>query len=143
MKISTAAYTSDLIKEIKIETNDPNAGLIVLTMKAKVTETLKVDPRLMNFGRMRQGQTANREITVENMSKGPIRITGLKATPENLLTVQPSEPFLLKPGQTRKLTVKISTGSSSGFVGGYVNLETNLDYLPKKTIHVRVEVTGK
>jgi hypothetical protein len=143
VKMSTGPFTNDLFKEVKVETNDPKADLIVLTMKAKVTEMLKISPRLVNFGRMMKGQTASREISVENVSESSIRITRLEATPENLLAVQPSEPFTLKPGQSKKLTVKISTGSSGGFVGGYVNLETNLEYLPKKTVHVRVEVKEK
>lgn len=141
--MATGPYTSEINKEIKIETNDPKADLIILTVKAKVTEMLRIYPRLVNFGRMVQGHAAEREITVENVSKSPIRITGLEAAPENLLAVRPAEPFLLKPGQSKKLTVKITTGSSIGFVGGYVNLETNLEYLPKKTVHVRVEVKGK
>ncbi len=141
--MTTGAYTGNLDKEIKVETNDPKADLIVLSMKARVAEMLKVNPRLVNFGRMVKGQTANREITVENVSKRPIKITRLEVTPENLLAVRPADPFLLKPGEARKLTIVISTGSSSGFVGGSVSLETNLEYLPKKTVHVRVEVTGK
>lgn len=141
--MSTAAYTSSLLKEIKVETSDPKANLIVLTMKAKVFETLKVNPRLVNFGRMQQGQNSSREITVENVSKDPIKITRLEATPPHLFAIEPSEPFTLRPGQTRKVNLKISTGSSSGFVGGHATLETNLDYLPKKTIHMRVEVKAK
>lgn len=141
--MSTAAYTSDLFKEIKVETNDPKSDLIILTMKAKVTETLKVNPRIMNFGRMQQAQTATRMITVENTSKSPIKITKLEAEPANVFAVQPSGPFVLEKNQSRRLKVKVSTGSSSGFVGGHVNLETDLEHLPKKTVYVRVEVIGK
>lgn len=142
MKMSTYAYTSDLFKEIKIETNDPKADLIVLTMKARVFETLKVSPRLVNFGMVPQGQSESRELIVANVSKKPLKITKIEATPSELFAVS-SEPFTLKPGQSRKIDVKFSPGSSDGVVGGNVILETDLSYLTKKTIHVRAEVRAK
>ena len=140
--MSTYAYTANLFKEIKIETNDPKEGLIVLTMKARVFETLKVSPRLVNFGTILQGRSESREVIVENVSKKPLKITKIEATPPELFAV-PSDPFNLKPGQSRKIDIRFSPGQSDGFVGGNVNLETDLSYLPKKTIHVRAEVRAK
>lgn len=141
--MSTYAYTSTLNKEIKIETNDPKADLIVLTMKATVFETLKVTPRLLNFGRLTQGQSRSMEIVIENVSKKPVKITKIEATPADLLSTGTSEPFALKPGQSKTIDVKMSTGSANGFVGGSLNLETDLSYLRKKTIHARAEITSK
>jgi len=140
--MSTYSYTSNLFKEIKVETNDPKADLIVLTMKAGVFETLKVSPRLVNFGTVLQGKTETREVTVQNVSKKPLKITKVEATPSELLTVAP-DPFTLKPGQSVKLGIQLTPGASDGYIGGNVSLETDLSYLPRKTIHVRAAIKAQ
>ena len=105
VKINTHAFTSDVSKEIKVETNDPNAPLLTLTVKGKVFEALKVSPRIINFGRLLQNQSATKEVTLENSSKKPVRITKIGTVSANpaLVTVTPGEPFTLKPGESRKL----------------------------------------
>jgi hypothetical protein len=142
VKMSTLAYTSDLHKDIKVETNDPAVPLITLTMRAHVFAALKVTPSVINFGRMQQNQTATREITVENQGKSPFKVTKITASaaPQSSLTVAPEEPFALKPGESRKLTVKISTGMSVGFLDSSLVLETDIPYLPQKRLFVHLEV---
>jgi hypothetical protein len=143
VEMSTRSYTNELIKQIKVETNDPEANIITLTMKAKVVEVLKITPRMVNFGKMLQDETSIREIAVENQGKAPVRILSIEAMPPTLLSVGQAEPFTLNPGQKRKLDLKISSGSSEGFVSGYVNMETDLEHLQKRTIRVRAEVKKK
>jgi hypothetical protein len=140
VKMSTRSYTNELVKEIRVETNDPERNMITFTMKALVVEALKVTPRLVNFGKMLQGETSTRSITLENRGKEPVRVTSVKAVPPSLLSLGQTDPFILNPGQKRTLDLTVSSGSSEGFVSGYVNLETDLDYLPKKTVRIRAEV---
>jgi hypothetical protein len=142
VKMNTHAYTSDIHKEIKVETNDPNASLITLIVKGKAFETLKVSPRIINFGRMQQNQTATKEVLVENASKKPFKVTKITTASANpsLLTVTPGEPFTLKPGESRKLEVKISTGTAVGYLDDSVTLETDIPYLQQKKVYMHVEV---
>jgi hypothetical protein len=143
--MSTHAYTSELFKEIKVETNDPNASLITLTMKARVVEAMRVTPRIVNFGRIGQNQAESREITVENTGKKAFKVTKITASApsQTTLTVTPNDPFSLKPGESRKLVVKLSTGNATGFLDDSVTLETDLPNLPQKKIYMHVEVRDK
>ncbi|HNY65969.1 MAG TPA: DUF1573 domain-containing protein [Deltaproteobacteria bacterium] len=141
--MSTSAYRADLFKEIKVDTNDPGTPLVTLTLKAQVFEFIKVLPRTISFGKMLQGQTATREIKVENVGKKPFRITRVSTEASSLLTVTPAEAFTLKPGESRKLSVKVATGSAVGFIFENVTLDTDLSYLPQKKIYVNVEVKEK
>jgi hypothetical protein len=145
VKMNTHAWTSDLLKEIKVETNDPNMSLLTLTMKAHVFEALKVSPRALNFGLMQPNQTLTKDITVENNGKKPIKITRIFAAsePQSGFTVTPDEPFTLKPGESRKLTVKMSAGTTTGFQDNTLTLETDIPYLPQKKIYTHVEVRDK
>lgn len=145
VKMSTHAYTSEIFKEIKVETNDPAAPLLTLTMKGRVFESMKVYPRLINFGRMMQNQTSTKDITVENAGKKPFKVTKITTASDtqSMLSVTPDEPFTLKPGESRKLQVKISTGTALGFLDDSITLDTDLPNLPQKKIFMHVEVRDK
>lgn len=144
VKMSTHSYTSNLHKEIKIETNDPGASLITLTMKAQVFVSVKVLPTVLNFGRVSQNQTAAKEVTVTNAGKKPFKVTRILTSPatKSSLAVAPDEPFTLKPGESRKLTVKLSTGAAEGFLDSSLTLETDLPYFKEKRIFMHAEVKG-
>lgn len=138
--MSTQGYTSDLHKEIKIEMNDPSTDLVVLTMKARVFEALRISPRTLNFGKLLQGQAGLREIVVRNMGKKAVKVTKVEVSPRDRLQLSPEEPFALKPGEEKKMTVKLDSGSKDGYVRGFVSFQTDLEYVPVKTVQVFAEV---
>jgi len=138
--MSTRSYTNDLIKHVKVETNDPDMNIITFTVQARVLEVFRITPRMVNFGKMLQNETSIREINLENLGKDPIRIMSLEAKPQGLLSVEQTQPFTLDHGQGRKIGLKISSGSSEGFVHGYLNLKTDLDHVPEKIVRVRADV---
>ncbi len=140
VKISTGSYTNEILKNIRVETNDPEADLVTFTLKAQVVEILKVTPRLVNFGKIPQNDTSVREIVCENKGEGPVRILSIEAKPPTLLSLREQEPFVLNPGQSRKIAVKLSSGSSEGYVHGYVRFTTDLEFLPEKVVRVRADV---
>ncbi len=138
--MSTYAYTADLYKEIKIETNDTNNSIVVLAMRAKVFEMLKASPRLMNFGRMGQDKTESKILSLKNVSKKSFKITKLDSSNPGLISVSPTDPFMLRAGETKNLVITMSIGKSTGFVGGFIEISTDLPYLARKTVQVRAEV---
>lgn len=142
--MSTQAHTSEISKEIKVETNDPSAPLITLTLKARVFEAMRVSPRVINFGRLAQGQSETREILVENSGRKPFRVIRIvaasAANSPNAVSVTPGGPFALRPGEGRKLAIRLSTGTAPGFFSENVILETDIPYLQQKKIYLHVEV---
>ena len=143
MRISTRSYTSQVLKHIRVETNDPEAGLVTFTLKAQVVEIFKVAPRLVNFGKILQNQTSVRELVCENQGGEPVRILSVETKPPTLLSLGEQEPFVLNPGQSRKIAVKLSSGSYEGYVHGYVRIKTDLEFLPEKVVRVRADVKKK
>ncbi len=143
MRISTRSYTSQVLKHIRVETNAPEAGLVTFTLKAQVVEIFKVAPRLVNFGKILQNQTSVRELVCENQGGEPVRILSVETKPPTLLSLGEQEPFVLNPGQSRKIAVKLSSGSYEGYVHGYVKIKTDLEFLPEKVVRVRADVKKK
>lgn len=138
--MSTRAYTGEIHKKIRVRTSDPRKDLVTFTLKARVVETLKVTPRMVNFGKIQQSGTSVRKIDIENLGKEPVRIVSADAKPPTLLFLDFTEPFVLEPGQKKALGLTLSSGTSRGIVHGYVRLETDLKELPSKVVRVRAEV---
>jgi len=143
VSISTRGYTSTLRKEIKIRTNDRDAGTVALTMNARVLEILSVNPPFVNLGKMAPGTIKSREVTVLNKGKDPVSISRITARPESTIGISPETAFTLKPGEARTMEITFNSGALRGHAGGYLTLETDLEYLPKKIIRVRAQVVEK
>jgi len=141
--ISTRGYTKTLSKQIKIRTNDRDAGTVILTMNARILEILSVDPPFVNLGKMAPGTIQGREVTVLNKGKDPVSISRITARPESTIGISPEQAFTLKPGEARKFEITFNSGALRGHAGGYVTLDTDLEYLPKKIIRVRAQVVEK
>ena len=140
VSMSTRGYTKTLNKDIKIQTTDPQAGLVKLTMKAKIREVLRVAPRMVNFGKVKKGTTHTQALTVKNMGKEPIAIKEISARPDTMVAISPARAFTLNPGEERQFELTFNSGTSKGYTGGYVNLFTDIEYLPRKVIRVRAQV---
>jgi hypothetical protein len=140
VSMSTRGYTKTLNKHIKIQTNDPEAGLVKLTMEAQVHEVLSVAPRLVNFGKVYQGSTQTRALRVKTKGKDPITISQITAKPDTMVALSSTKPFTLNPGEERQFELTFNPGTSKGHTGGYISLFTNIEYLPKKIIRVRAQV---
>ncbi|MBN2298061.1 MAG: DUF1573 domain-containing protein [Deltaproteobacteria bacterium] len=141
--MSTRGYTKTLSKQIKIKTNDKDAGTVILAMKAEILEILSVTPAFVNLGKVEAGSIKNSEITLLNKGKATVSISRVTAKPESIITVSPDQAFILKPGEDKRLELTFNSGSSKGHTGGYVTLETDIEYLPKKIIRVRAQVVEK
>ncbi|HHO76799.1 MAG TPA: DUF1573 domain-containing protein [Deltaproteobacteria bacterium] len=143
MSISTRGYTQTLSKQIKIKTNDKDAGSVILTMKAEILEILSVTPAFVNLGKVDAGSIKNSGMTVLNKGKAPVSISRVTAKPESIISVLPDQAFILKPGEKKQLDITFNSGFSKGHTGGYVTLETDIENLPKKIIRVRAQVVEK
>ena len=140
VSMSTRGYIKSLHKQIKIQTNDPEAGLVKVTMEAKILEVFSVAPRLVNFGKVHQGTTHSRPLTVKNKGKDPITISKITAKPGTMIVVSPANAFTLSPGEERHFEITFNPGSSKGHTGGYISLFTDIEYLPKKIVRIRALV---
>ena len=93
--------TKDLfMKNVEVETNDPEVAIIRLTMKLKVEEILVITPAFVSFGNVTPRSISKREVSLLNKSKDPITITRILAVPDTVLAVSPSGAVRLEPGKS-------------------------------------------
>ena len=136
--------TKDIFtKNIEVETNDPEAAIVRLTMKLKVVETLVITPSFVNFGNVKPLSENKSEITLLNKGKDPITITRIIAVPESVLSVSPSGTVRLEPGKSIACAVTYKPMQPDDRFLGTLQIETDLEYLKSKVIQVRASVPRK
>jgi hypothetical protein len=68
--------------EIKIETNDPNARIIPVSVSAVVQSNLTISPTVINFGTVKAGQSQQKTILVR--SSQPFKLTAVNSASADL-----------------------------------------------------------
>ncbi|MCD6569737.1 MAG: DUF1573 domain-containing protein [Deltaproteobacteria bacterium] len=139
MKIPTLYYSGKLRKTIHIITNDPNAGTIKLNVSADIKEVLVVRPRYINFGKVKQGSTYKREITLTNKGEKEISITDIVLRPEGVMSIEPTNKITLIPDQEKTFSLLFTPSDKTGQFRGAIIIKTDINYLPKKIIRVQAK----
>lgn len=134
--------TKDLYtKNVEVETNDPDASVVKLTMRLRVMEILAITPAQVNFGKVKTGSTSRQEITILNKGKDTITLTRIVAVPDSVLFVAPQGERRLDPGKSMQWEVVYKPSLPDDRFLGTVQIETSLESL-RKVIRVSAEVVS-
>ena len=106
--------------EITLKTNDPQSPKIPVSVSAVVQSNVTISPSVINLGRIKAGETAQKTIIVR--SSQPFKIAAMKASkPE--ITLGPA-PDQSRPTQTVTFTFKAP--ATPGPFNATVEVETDL-----------------
>ncbi|MGC9325126.1 MAG: choice-of-anchor D domain-containing protein [Desulfomonilia bacterium] len=141
VSMSSKGYRNTLEKHIQIQTNDPDAPQVKLSLKAKVLEVLSVSPPILNFGSVKEGLTYTKQITISNSSKTPVTITGIEGKPSQFVIVAHQPEIVLDPGKSHTLDISLSPASTRNRFHGYLSIATDLEFLPTKIIRVVARIS--
>lgn len=90
-------------KTIYVNTNDPQNPLIKLVILATIIEELTLNPRKVNFGKMKKEEKKSQKVQIKNTSGKTIQIMSIEPsayqidfdfvnyTPEGLIVLKPDE----------------------------------------------------
>lgn len=143
VSIPTKYRKGDFRREIKIETNDPGKKEVLLSVSAKVIETLSITPQYIDFGQVKRGSSSKRTIQIANNGKEPFTFLNIEITPSGIAVIAPSlDNVILRPGNKKSIDVTLTPQKSAGLLEGALSIKTNSKLIEGKKIHVRAEVTG-
>jgi len=98
-------------------------------------------PRFIDFRKIKQKSTHQRDIIVQNNGKTPISITDISLELKKLSSISPNDPFILKPGESKTLVLTLSPGTfSKAAIYGSVTFKTDLEDIPKKSTRFRAYI---
>lgn len=119
-------------KGIAVESNDPKMPVSNLSLKGTIIEELEVNPKQLNFGRVKTETSKGLDFTIDNKGKKPVKITGARVSiPQSTVKVA---KYTIGPGETTTVTVTVTPRKSDRVISGYVSLTT--DYPAKPVISV-------
>jgi hypothetical protein len=144
VSIPTVNSRGNYKREIKIETNDPNSKEVVITITANINEILSIAPPYIDFGRPITGSKLTREFTITNNGKDNITILSVSVNPAGAALINPVlKKTVLKPGEMKKLELKLTPPNKSGYFQGQVIVSTDIRNLKEKRIFFGAEITAK
>jgi hypothetical protein len=140
--IQTSHLKGSYVKDIQVETNDPEKKEVTLTIHATVKEVLSVLPNTIVFTSAAQGTKQARELRVTNVSKAPISILRMETEPAAVFKSSFQGEVSLKPGQKKVFLIEYSPDKGTGKVQGSITLRTNMKQLSELKVPVIIASNG-
>ncbi len=129
-KLNTSGYRNAMLKYVYVDTNVPHMPRITLKMKADIIYDLDVAPgQYITFFNMKQGETAQREITIKNNTATKMDISNPEFT-RNQGSAFKANLVEIEKGKKYKLKVAFTAGNKSGRYKGSVKMTTNIKSKP-------------
>ncbi len=124
LSLVTAGRDGDQDFKFYVESNAVNAPLAQIHMVGRILRgQWTVYPSSLNFGSLRAGENATRQVQVSDPDGCKVEITEVKAEPDSIKCVL-REDSATKPSQ-RTLDVTVSEGSFKDSLNGKIILKTN------------------
>jgi hypothetical protein len=137
--ISTRYFKESVLKNIEIQTNDPETPLVTLTMKAKIVEVLSVTPLEIDFGRVKLGSVSKHVITITNKGKEPMTIEKISPVPAAAMSVSPQGELKIDPGKSSSLEIRFQPVQVDEYFYGWANITASPDNM-QKSVRVKAKV---
>lgn len=119
-----AGYSGNVVKSIRIASNDPNNPSKYLYLKANVFHPISVTPTsYFAFNEMTVGQEATAKVTLKNNTNESIIISDVQVAPENLNVNLPKK-LTLKAGESFEIVAKV-VPDKKGYFNCTVKMKTS------------------
>lgn len=126
-------------KSVSVETNDPNNKKLSLKVKGIVKEAVACKPDRLNFGKIVQGDTQTREVTVTPGEGEKVKVNKVESLSEYVTTKLSKNP----EGEGYVVQVTLSPKAPRGRLDGQVKVYTDNENAREITVYVNATITGE
>ncbi len=131
LRISAGQH--DVMKSIRISSNDPNNPNKILFLKANVFQPIEVSPTTyFPFNEMTVGKEATSTLKLKNNTDKPVKLSKIEITPEDVFVNLKGERTL-KPGEEIDITAK-TTPKKTGYFNCTLKINTDSPDMPEVVI---------
>lgn len=139
VSMSTRYFRGSLLKNIQIETSDPETPLVTLIMKAKIQEVVSVTPAEIDFGTVKVGSKSKHTVVIANKGKVPVVISNISPSPAGNITLSSQGEMKIGPGKTASFDVSFQPTEVNDYFFGVINLTAGPDNIPKN-VRIKAQV---
>ena len=126
-------------KTVSVQTNDPENLKISLKVKGIVKEAVVCQPDRLNFGKIVQGDTQTRQITVTAGEDEKAKVKSVESLSEYLETDLSKNP----EGEGYIVDVTLSPKAPRGRLTGQLKINTDNEHAKVITVTVNANITGE
>ncbi len=124
VSLRIAGMQGNVVKSIRIASNDPNNSNKYLYLKANVFYPISISPTsYFAFNEMTVGQEATSKVTIKNNTNENITLSEVQVVPENLNVNLPKK-LVLKAGESFDVVAKV-VPDKKGYFNCTVKMKTN------------------
>jgi hypothetical protein len=131
---NSANFSGVVHKTVAVETNDPTAPSVTLTIKGMVQTELKVEPAQLNLGQVHTDAAVSSSILLTNRGDRTVRIKSVTSTLQTV-TVTPGKTSL-KPGESSTIHLTIHPRNGDRMLSGYIRLLTDVPERPELLVPI-------
>lgn len=131
---NSANFFGNVSKTIAVETNDPKTPVFTLTLTGNVVEEVAVNPKQLNLGQIKTGNTKSVSLTMENRGTKTIRLISVKS-PMPQVVIKTGKN-ILKAGESTTITVNITPRTEDKMLSGYLSIITDNPAKPEIMVPV-------
>lgn len=107
VSLRIAGYSGNVVKSIRISSNDPNNPTKYLYLKANIFHPISITPTsYFAFNEMTVGKEATAKVTIKNNTEKSITISDIEVVPDNLNVNLPKK-LVLKAGESFEVVAKV------------------------------------
>ncbi len=124
VKLRIAGYSGNVVKSIRIASNDPQNPNKYLYLKANIFHPISVTPTsYLAFNEMTVGKEATSKVTIKNNTNESITLSDIQVSPENL-TVNLPKKLTLKAGESFEVVAKV-VPEKKGYFNCTIKIKTS------------------
>jgi Protein of unknown function (DUF1573) len=132
VSLQTARGSTEVHKEMQVETNDPGHPHGQLVIEGKLTPRIAVDPVVgANWGRLYPGADAKKVVKLTNHFSRPMK---LQIDPKSVVTDYNVALKEIEPGQRAELIVTVKENLPEGSHMQFLNLKTGFEEEPELVV---------
>ena len=136
VSFDSSDFDGRVVKKITVATNLPHLRLTTLTLRAEVISTVKLDPPVLTFGKIKESNIKEQVAELISPVKADFKVEGLEYD-ESALRVR-----LIEEKGRQKIAVSLLPQRPKGHLKESIIIATNLPHQSKIKLLVRATITG-
>ena len=134
---SSKSFQGKVKRTVLVFSNDPDSGKYTLNIKANVQAFLEANPKYIDFGSLKNGETVSRGFAVKNLTNEPVTIKEVKIDIKDIKVGEFEKE--INPNEEITINLTLTSSSSPGNFFGNIEIAT-AQHSDKKLV---IAATGK
>ncbi|OGL43451.1 MAG: hypothetical protein A2W05_09290, partial [Candidatus Schekmanbacteria bacterium RBG_16_38_10] len=123
VSFSSKNFQGEIKRTVQVFSNDPDKGMYTLNIKSNVRAFLEANPKNVDFGSLKNGETVSRRIAIKNLTNEPVTIKEVKTDLKDIKIGEFEKE--INPNEETTINLTLTSSSSPGNFFGNIEITTS------------------